>query len=210
MPVTLKDVIASVQNCQVGLRSVAKQLKAFGDPQLLMKRIAELEGKQMSFREFTMLNAEKTIPFKYRIEISIQDTDTARLSGSATISEEGYFFLDRVYFSFLASDGTNAVWRPVGSSHPVIAVAAAAPTNALDFFAEFTDGRAQRERQERAIPGDIYFRQDGDGILGPEGDAFGPNSTINTYITPTHGARTNDGTLYITLEGVQCLDYLKG
>jgi hypothetical protein len=208
----------AVQNCQVGIRKLGGALKQFGDPQLLLKRLDALEGKQLSFREYTMLNAEKTIPFSYRIDVTITAASTARVPGSTTINEEGYFFLDRIYFSWLpdTADGAAApanVWTPFASSNPFLfgsaAVAGAAIGNDLNFFTELSEGRAQRDRQDQPVPGDIFLRQDGDGILGPEGDAFGPNSSVTAHITPTL-APTNGGTLYVTLQGVQCLDYLKG
>lgn len=214
MAINVQDIVNAVQSLQVTTRQITKKLGKFGDPDLLIKRVAELEGKQLSFREYTMLHAEKTIPFNYRISRTVAAADTSRVVGSVTISQEGYFFLDRIYFSWLPSEGDNAnTWCPIASSNPFIAgsagVAGAAIADTINFFYEISEGRAQRERQDNAIPGDICYRQDGDGILGPEGDAFGPNSTVQAFITPTI-ALTNAGTLYITLQGVQCLDYLQG
>lgn len=208
-----EQIVHAVQNCQVGIRKLSAMLQKFGDPQLLLKRVDALEGKHLSFREYTMLNAEKVIPFAYRIDVAIAASSTARVPGVATITEEGYFFLDRIMYSWMPSAGVNAnTWRPISSSNPYLAgsaaVAGAAIADTIDFFVEISEGRASRDRQNLPIPGDVYHRQDGDGILGPEGDAFGPNSTVTAHITPAV-ALTNAGTLYVTLLGVQCLDYLK-
>jgi hypothetical protein len=201
------------EDTAVGLRKLGNVVKAFGDPRQVLSRIDALEGRQLSFRRYTELNAAKTIPFVYQIQVSLTSGATDRATGAANISEEGWFFLDRLHMTWVPETGANAGrFRPISSGNPTIAgsqeVAGSAVDDTLDFFYEYSDGRAERDRQDRALPSDMLYRSDSDGILGPEGDAFGPNSTVRFYITPSVAPGT-DGILYIQLQGVQCLDVLK-
>lgn len=169
-------------------------------------------GGYLSFRDEQMAKAAAVIPFYYVISIALTSTTTNRTPGSVNISQSGWFFLDRIYASWIPSAGAEAnTWQPIASSNPFIAgsaeVAGAAVGTTINFFFEISEGRAQRNRQNVPIPGDILFRGDADGFPAG-GDAYGPNSTVFINVTPTVAPGQN-GTLYFTLSGMHCLDILQ-
>jgi hypothetical protein len=197
----------------VALRKLTKHVKQLGDPKLILSRLDMLEGRQLSFRQYMTQKSAKAIPFNYRVDVALTTGSTARTTNTTNISQDGWFFLDRIYASWLPSTGGDANrWQPISAGHPEIAAGEAVSggniATVLNFFFEWSDGRAERNRQSDPIPSDLLYRTDGDGLLGPEGDQFGPNSTVTFAVTPTL-APTVDGTLYFTLQGVQCLDVLK-
>lgn len=157
------------------------------------------------FRKFVKWNAEMVLPFRYIINISLS-TDTTRVPGSVQTSPRGWFFADRVQVSFRPSAGDNEnLWRPLASSDPTIA-ADGAVGDVLNFSWEYFEARTNQARQSesKTIPGDLLFRNDGDGfLLG--GDPWSPATTVTVAVTPTI-APDNAGTLTFTFLGEQCLN----
>lgn len=207
------ELFGRVSELSVAVRKLSDGLKKLGDPEALSARVATLEGKKLSFRQYTERKASITYPFNYIAQIALAAGVTNRIQGNITISQKGWFFADRISASYLPSAGApNAnMWGPLARSNPYIAgagaIAGAEVTNQLNFFLEYYDGRTQQARQNLPIPGDILYRSDRDGYILPGGDAFGPNSNIAVFITPTV-APTNAGAIYIVFNGIQCHDVL--
>ena len=207
------ELFGRVSELSVAMRKISDGLKKLGDPESLAARLATLEGKKLSFRQYTEAKASITYPFTYITAIALAAGVTNRIQGNITISQKGWFFADRIFASYLPSAGVpNAnMWGPLARSNPYIAgagaIAGAEVTNQVNFFLEYYDGRTQQARQNLPIPGDILYRSDHDGYILPGGDAFGPNANIAVFVTPTV-APTNAGVLYITFNGKQCHDVL--
>lgn len=207
------ELFGRVSELSVAVRKLSDGLKKLGDPEALAARVATLEGKKLSFRQYTERKASITYPFNYIAQIALAAGVTNRVQANITVSQKGWFFADRVFASYLPSAGApNAnMWGPLARSNPYIAgagaIAGAEVTNQVNFFLEYYDGRTQQGRQNLPIPGDILYRTDRDGYILPGGDAFGPNANVSVFITPTV-APANAGTLYIVFNGVQCHDVL--
>lgn len=217
----VEQILAWKDEAAYEIRKVKSRLDKLGDPGMLAARLEELEGKRLSFRRDTEARAATLHPFSYRVDVPIAAGSTARVPGSVTISQEGWFFCEKISCSWLAS-GTahNATilnrWAPLSTSHPVTAAAAAAAVNApsvsiINFWWEYVEGRAELGRQNLQIPGDVFYRSDDQCYhLPSEGDAFGPNSAVTFYATPTVAMGANlGGTLYFVMHGIQCRGVLK-
>ena len=211
-----KSTFERLAELTVAVRKIGSGLKKLGDPDELMARVAALEGKRLSFREYTEAKASITYPFNYIATIALAQGVTNRIQGNITISQRGWFFADRILVSYLPSAdgggfGTANMWGPLARSNPYIAgagnIAGAEVPNQVNFFLEYYDGRTQQARQNLPIPGDILYRTDHDGYILPGGDAFGPNANIAVFVTPTV-APANPGTLYVLFNGKQCHDVL--
>jgi len=182
------------------VRNIAGKLTAV-EQELVLTR--ESNVSEMTLAARLRKQADREIPFSYRLDIDILSGSTVRAEAGVLIEQQGAFLLNRVYFSWRPTAGANAgQWRPIAHSNPIIA-AAAAPADVLDFQFEWTEGTSKRGRQNTAIPGDIMYRQDLDGMLQCP-DVFMASSTVVFAVAPTVGP-TNNGTLSITLEGVQLL-----
>ena len=211
-----KTLFERASELSVAVRKLSDSLKKLGNPDDLMSRVATLEGKRLSFREYTEAKASITYPFNYIAAIALPAGATNRIQGNITVSQKGWFFADRIFASYLPTAdaavlGTANMWGPLARSNPFIAgagdIAGAEVYNQLNFFLEYVDGRTQQARQNMPIPGDILYRTDHDGLILPGGDAFGPNANIAVFITPTV-APANAGIIYITFNGKQCHDVL--
>lgn len=208
-----RELFDRVAGLTVAARRLGNSLKRIGDPGLFLARLKALEEEEMSFREYTTNKAANAYPFTYVSPIALPAASTARVQAQITISQFGWFFADKIFASWLpsAGAGTLNMWAPIGRSNPYVAgaghIVAGVVANTLNFFLEYTDVRTQQNRQNLPIPGDLLYRGDSDGYILPGGDAYGPNTTINLYITPTV-APANAGTLYVCFNGVQCADVL--
>jgi hypothetical protein len=211
-----KTLFERIAELTVAARKIGTGLKKLGDPDELMGRLDSLEGKVLSFREYTERKASITYPFTYIAQIALPAGATNRVIGNITISQKGWFFAERIFASWLPTTdiggfGTANMWAPLARSNPYIAgagaIALAEVYNQLNFFFEYVDGRTQQARQNIPIPGDILYRTDHDGYILPGGDAFGPNANIAVAITPTV-APTNHGVLSVAFNGKQCHDVL--
>lgn len=135
----------------------------------------------------------------------VPSASTADIPINLQISAGTWFFIRRLYLSWRPTAGANAnTWRPIGTSHPTIAVAAA-PADIFNFWWQFSDTWSSRRRQNNPIPGDVLFRLDQDGYL-PGSDGWPPDTTVSFIITPTI-AMANAGRITLSAFGVQ---YMKG
>jgi hypothetical protein len=161
------------------------------------------------FREFIRMAAEYVLPFRYIVELPIS-ASTQRIVQPFQTSPEGWFFADRVWASWRPTAGPNAnTWRALAHSNPPIAVSDAAGNivpDVLDFTWEYSEARTNRARQNesRTIPGDLLFRNDGDGFL-LNGDPWSPATAVTIAATPLV-APDNPGVLTFTFLGEQCVN----
>lgn len=196
-------------NVQGGqIQGIQRIIKRFGSPEGLLGRIETLENCKLSFKEKTIREAAWTIPHTYLVNIALTAAVT-RVTGNINVSQWGWFFAERMYICWRPSAGANINrYRPISSGNPIIAgneaVAAGAVADTLNFLLDISEGRAQRDRQNLPVPGDVFYRIDGDGLI-PGGDAYGPNSNVQFGITPTI-APTNAGTCTVVVQGIQCLN----
>lgn len=208
-----KSTYERLAELTVAVRRIGSGLKKLGDPDELMSRVASLEGKRLSFRQYTENKASITYPFTYIAAVALPLGATNRVTGNFAVSQKGWFFADRIFISILpggALQGAN-MWAPIARSNPSVAVGAmpagADVLNLYNFFFEYVDGRTQQQRQSAPIPGDIFYRSDKDGLILPGGDAFGPNTNITVFITPTV-ATPSIAMAYVAFNGIQCHDVL--
>lgn len=205
----------TLNNVAAAIRKLQKRVLT--GEEMVVQRLERLD-KLLVGREPTEVDrliscAAKIVPFKYNIEIEIPQQAQNRIPGSVTITQEGYFLLDRIYVTYRPTEGALiGRFRPVSSGHPVIAgaelQAAAEVANKLDFLIELVEGAAQRGRQDIATPGDIFYRLDNDGYSLNHPDVFIPASVITTYITPLV-ATTSEGIATVTLDGRQLLNVVE-
>jgi len=192
-PMTSEALTRAVKTLAGKLQRVEQELVLTRESNVTEMTLAERLRKQ----------ADREIPFYYRLDIDLLSGATTRVDAGVLIEQQGAFLCNRIYFSWRPTAGANAgQWRPIAHSNPIIAVAAA-PADVLDFQFEWTEGTAKRGRQNTAIPGDIFYRQDLDGMLQCP-DVFIAASTVVFTVAPTVGP-ANNGTLSVTLEGVQLL-----
>jgi len=180
-------------------------------------RMAHLEqllvGKEPTQKDRLVACAAKIVPFRYNLEINFAAATTARTPGTVTITQDGYFLLDRVYACWRPTAGGNAGrFQPVSSGNPVIAgaelQAAGAIADLFNFNWELVEGAAQRTRQDIATPGDILYRTDNDGYMQKYPDIFMPASVVTAFVTPLE-AVNSAGTFILVLEGRQLLNVVE-
>jgi len=218
------QVQEAINNLSFKLRKISEEhnklirrIKQFGDPSDLLDRVTSVEAlidkmKQPTFREKMIQEAAWTVPRHYSILFEFSQNDSARVTDSVVIDQEGWFFCDRIWATWRPTTGNDAGrFGGISSGNPVVlastAGGAAEPVNLIDFLWEYQEGRSQRTRQNLPLPSDMLYRTDSDGFP-PGGDSFGPNTTVQFAITPTR-AIYGDGILQIILSGVQCLKVLK-
>lgn len=194
------------------VRKMHSKVESLGDIKAQLDLI-KASSRDLTFREKMIEEAEKVIPYTNVIEITLANT-TARTTQSLTVSQEGWFFIDRIYASFRPTAGAQlGRWRPVSSGNATVAgaelQAAGLTVGLLNFYWEYAEGRAQRTRQNLPVPGDILYRSDNDGFVAPGlGDGIGPNATVTFHITPSVAPGVA-GVCVISLVGIQCLGVLK-
>jgi hypothetical protein len=207
-PVTLKALA-------VGVRKLQKRVLT--GEQMVLQRVESLDkllvGREPTEVDRLIACSAKIVPFKYNIDVPIVGAAPARTPGTITITQEGYFLLDRIWVTLRMTSGDNAGnYRPISSGNPTIAgaelQAGTAIGDKMDFLFELVEGAAQRGRQDFPVPGDIFYRQDEDGYALGHPDVFIPASVITVYITPL-ATLDNDGIASVVLDGRQLLNVVE-
>ncbi len=187
------------------INQAIRQLNAFAtDTRARIDAISQIVGnssgssKPLQQWEDLELRAARVLPFWYNIEITLEQGTTARTPGSVQIISRGYFIFKRVYFS----------WRDTanGEFHPITSRGNSDAQN-IDFGIEYVTTDSERNRQNMAIPGDIFARADKDGYL-PTPDILVPATDVTWNVTP-YSTVAGDGTFTVTMEGSQCLNVLE-
>jgi len=153
----------------------------------------------------------KQLPFHYQINIAMPAGSSSPSSGTVTVSRDGPFIARRMYASCIVTDApvltTNSgavTWDfshfenrfiPI-SSRPEYArwgfsnmydsptgVRRSYQPPVLDFEWEYNDGGSERNRQDKAISGDILARFDEDGYF-MNNEIFAAGTTISFRISP--------------------------
>jgi hypothetical protein len=202
----LEQAFSGVQQVLANLRGEMGSIKVAAENS---QRRLELYKQASDFRTAVKAVAAQVLPFYNIINIVIPAT-TARQAVVLHTSTAGWYFADRIHVSFYPTAGANAnTWRPIAPSDPVVATAAGA-ADIFNFSLEYFEDRTNRARQNdaRLIPGDLFFRRDGDGfLLG--GDPWAPGTDITVAITPLV-APDNAGVAVITFLGEQCINVDEG
>jgi hypothetical protein len=181
--------------------------KVNGALRVLDTRVKALESQDsdLTFREQKIKEAAFALPRWYTIDFTVTDTTTDMINGSVTITQEGWFFLDRIYVVWRT---TNNRYRAISAGGNSANIAQATLQNEINFTWNYQDGRTQMWRAPNDLPGDILWRGDKDGMIPHGGDSIGPNAPINAHITPILATGVA-GTLTMVFQGVQCLDNLR-
>jgi hypothetical protein len=206
----------TLQALAVGVRKLQKRVLT--GEQMVLERLENLDkllvGREPTEAERLIACAAKIVPFKYNMDIVLTGAAPARTPGTVTITQEGYFLLDRISITYRVTDGQTHVgrFRPISSGNPIIAgaelQAGGNVVNKLDFLFELVEGAAQRGRQDFPIPGDVFYRNDNDGYCLGHPDVFIPASVITAYITPL-AAMTDNGIATVVLDGRQLLNVVE-
>lgn len=181
--------------------------KVNGALRVLDGRVKTLEAsKPATFRESQLAEAAFALPRWYTIDFTVSATTTDQINGSVTVTQEGWFFIDRLYAVWRETT-TNQYRAPSAGGYSAN-IAVGTLENEIDFTWNYQDGRTQMWRAPSDLPGDILWRHDADGMIMNEGDPIGPNAPINAHITPLR-ATAKAGILTLVFQGVQCLDNLR-
>ena len=176
---------------------------------VLSGRVKTVENTQtpLTFRQQKVQGAAFALPRWYTIDFVVSATTTDMINGSVTITQEGWYFIDRIYAVW--RETTDNHFRPPSSGGFSANTPVATLEREIDFTWNYQDGRTQMWRAPNDLPGDILWRQDRDGVIGNDGDPMGPNAPINAHITPLRAVTTSAGILTMVFQGVQCLDNLR-
>lgn len=171
-------------------------------------RVKALESNSvpLTFRQKKIAEAAFALPRWYNIDFTVSATTTDMITGSVTITQEGWYFIDRIYVVWRETTG-NAYRTPSSGGYSANTTVANLEDE-IDFTWNYQDGRTQMWRATNDLPGDVLWRHDSDGFVMNEGDPIGPNAPINAHITPLH-ATSQAGILTMIFQGVQCLDNLR-
>lgn len=182
--------------------------KAMAALRILDARVKALEssGGNLSFRQKTINDAAFALPRWYNIDFTVSATTTDMINGSVTVTQEGWYFIDRIYAVW--RETTNNKYRTPSAGGYSANTAVATLENEIDFTWNYQDGRTQMWRAPNDLPGDILWRHDSDGMVMNDGDPIGPNAPINAHITPLHQTG-QAGILTLVFQGIQCLDNLR-
>lgn len=213
----LRGLVAKQSAFQAQLAGVAKGLTSmYPAAKSMAQSLAALAqyGKGIEPVEWEALarRAERVIPFFYVTNIDIEAADETEQQGIVGVTQEGYFLASRLSCAFRPTGGDHVgKFRPVSSGNPVIAgaelQAGSDVADKMDFLLDYSVGSAQRHRMNNPMPGDLFYRIDGDVIL-PIPDIWMPGSDITFRITPTE-APDSDGIFTVVIWGMQCLDVLE-
>jgi len=208
--------IPSLNNLAKAIRTIDGRFKAL--QQNILQRQDNLDkllvGREPTESDRLVACAAKIIPFHYVIDIDFDAADTARRPGTVTITQEGYFLMDRLYACWRPTDGAFiGRYQPISSDSPAIAnaelVSGGQFANKVDFTWELVEGAAQRGRQDFAVPGAILYRTDDDGYTQKCSDIFMPASVVTLSCTPLYATATA-GTFTFVLAGRQLLNVVEG
>jgi hypothetical protein len=171
-------------------------------------RVKAMEAaKKPTFRQQQIAEAAIALPRWYNIDFTVSATTTDMINGSVTITQEGWFFIDRIYAVW--RETANSRYRSPSSGGYSANIPAATLENEIDFTWNYQDGRTQMRRSPNDMPSDILWRHDNDGFIMNDGDPIGPNAPINAWITPIRQVTTSAGIVSLWFQGVKCLDNLR-
>lgn len=147
----------------------------------------------------------KQLPFKFQINIPLEGGTQSATTGTVTVSRDGPFIARRLYATLLVTDapllgeadGVGDYRHMIGRYVPRssrfeyfnwarglgdFAPASYVPPP-LDFDWEYNDGGSERNRQDKAISGDILGLRDEDGYF-MNSEIFAAGTTISFTVHP--------------------------
>lgn len=193
------------------LRKLQTQLKQQSSQISILNTALDAEKKQRVDLEKKAVHIDdmpgKQLPFKFQINIAIPAGSSSPATGTVTVSRDGPFIARRLYASCIiteaptltvggtvydftpfqnrfipiSSRGTYPFWG-FSDAYAVISGRVFVPP-VLDFEWEYNDGGSERNRQDKAISGDILARYDDDGYF-MNNEIFAAGTTISFKISP--------------------------